>query len=495
MDYDQWNIPGWSSADVLSFFKAIEHVDDAVVGDLSPEFHSQGGDWVMDHVRYQNPLSKRFLEVGEAAGLGTNKDFNDWSRPQDGVGRFHVSEINGERCTGAMAFLEKARKRPNLTIRSMAMARKINFNEQKTATGVTYNIVGDDTFQNFCANLAAGGEVILTAGAIASPQLLMCSGIGPARHLRSLGIPIVHDNPNVGDNLQDHPAAVVSFGTPEKGVSVTSKLRLWGKTNPFPILQWLVQRKGVLTSVGCDHGAFVRVTPEAIQPDLQFRFLAAKALGPDGMTTYTQFRSMASIPDGYSFQCVSIRAKSQGRIRLASSNSNVKPIVDLGYLSDERDLVTLREGIKLARSLGRRPEWKEYLGTEVYPGPEIQTDQQIEEYIRNTVHTTNALVGTCKMGTGPDAVVGRDLIVLGVQGLRVADSSVIPIIPGGQTGTPTVMIAERAAHLLKCETITGEELTKDTPEAAEEPGIDSTTSATYTSMTNADIAPVRTRAA
>lgn len=303
--------------------------------------------------------------------------------------------------------------------------------------------------QSFCATLKSGGEVIVASGAIASPQLLMCSGIGPSKHLRSLGINVVQDNPAVGENLQDHPAAVVSFSTPKKGASVTSRLRLpGGLTNPLPILQWALFKNGPLTSTGCDHGAFVRTTPGASQPDLQYRFLAAKALTPDGMTTFTKFRTVGNHGDGYSIQSVAIRAKSKGRVRLASSNTHVKPVVDLAYLSNASDLATLREGIKLGRAILNRPEWGEYLGQEVYPGPDVQTDDEIDEYIRNSVHTANALTGTCKMGTGKDAVVGPDLRVIGVNGLRVADSSVFPSIPGGQTGTPTVMVAERAANFV-----------------------------------------------
>lgn len=444
-DYDDWGIPGWKAADVLPFFKATQK---DMTG-RSPEFHGKDGEWVMDDVRYQNPLSKRFLEVGEKAGLGTNDDFNNWSRPQDGVGRYQVSEINGERCTGANAFLTKAMKRKNCEVRTGTMVRRITF-DGKTATGVTYDLVGDDTMMAFNAKLNEGGEVIVTSGAIASPQLLMCSGIGPADHLKDHGIPVVHDNPSVGKNLQDHPAAVVSFSTPRKGVSVTSKLRMFGLTNPFPIIQWLLMKSGLLTSTGCDHGGFVRTSASVKgQPDLQLRFLAARALGPDGMTTFTQFRNSKSHGDGYSFQSVACRAKSKGCVRLASSNTHVKPSIDLGYLSDAADVKTLREGIKLGRQLGNRPEWGEFLGEEVYPGIDVQTDDEIDEYVRNSVHTANALTGTCKMGTGKDAVVSPDLKVIGVNGVRVADSSTIPIITGGQTATPTVMIAERAAAFLR----------------------------------------------
>uniref|UniRef100_A0A7S4S4C3 Glucose-methanol-choline oxidoreductase N-terminal domain-containing protein n=2 Tax=Ditylum brightwellii TaxID=49249 RepID=A0A7S4S4C3_9STRA len=420
----------------------------------NPEFHNKDGPWKNDDVRYQNPLSKRFLEVGANAGLGTNGDFNDWSRPQNGVGRFTVSEDNGERCSGATAFLSKAMKRRNVTVRTGAMVRRVNFDRTKTAASVTYDILGDDTCRPFFAVLRNGGEVIVSAGTIASPQILMCSGIGPADHLQELGIPVVADLPGVGENLQDHPAAVVSFRTKKKGVSVTSKLRLWGYTNPFPILQWFLFKTGLLTSTGCDHGAFVR-TPAATtnQPDLQIRFLAARALMPDGMTTFIQFRNTKNLEDGYSFQSVAVRARSVGRIRLASSNTHVKPVIDGGYLSDPSDLATLREGIKLGRQIGNRADWGEFKGEEVFPGPNVQTDDEIDEYIRYTLHTANALTGTCKMGTGPDSVVGPDLCVRGVNNIRVVDASVLPSIPGGQTGTPTVMVADRAAAFIRDPTL------------------------------------------
>jgi len=351
-DYDDWKVPGWTAADVLPVFKASQKDTTGA----SAEYHGTGGEWTMSHVRYQNPLSKQFIRVGKAAGLGVNTDFNNWSKPQTGVGRFHVSETNGERCSGATAFLSKAINRKNVVIQTGCMARRIDF-ESKTAKGVTYNLMGDDTCKNFEASLKPGGEVLVTSGAIASPQLLMCSGIGPAEHLESHGIPVVHDNPNVGLNLQDHPAAVVSFRTPKKGVSVTSKLRLFGKTNPIPVLQWLIFKRGLLTSTGCDHGGFVRTTAaKTNQPDLQLRFLAAKALGPDGMTTFTQLRSSKSHEDGYSIQSIACRARSQGRVRLASSNTMVKPSIEAGYFSDPNDLATLREGIKLGRQLCNHPE-------------------------------------------------------------------------------------------------------------------------------------------
>jgi len=444
-DYDEWG-NGWTSDDVLPYFLRTQ--DDTTGRAQNSDYHSKGGEWTMSEVRYQNPLSKKFLEVGETV-LGKNDDFNDWSRSQDGVGRFQVSERNGCRESGATAFLEKALKRKNLEVRTNAHIRQVDF-ASTAAVGITYNLVGDDTNTDFSPVLAKDGEVILSAGAIASPQILMASGIGPKEHLEDLSIPVISDLQGVGENLQDHPAAVVSFETPKKGVSVTSKLRIRGTklNNPIPILKWFIRGKGELTSVGCDHGAFVKTGSDS-QADLQMRFLPARAMGPDGMTTFTQFRNTKSHPDGYSFQSVATRAKSCGKVRLASSNTQVKPVIDGGYLSDPSDVATLREGIKLSRKLGA--QFGDYVGEEVFPGKDVQSNAEIDHYIRDSVHTANALVGTCKMGDESDksAVVTADLKVKGVTGLRVVDSSIFPKIPGGQTGTPTVMVAERAAEFIK----------------------------------------------
>uniref|UniRef100_A0A7S1BHR9 Glucose-methanol-choline oxidoreductase N-terminal domain-containing protein n=2 Tax=Corethron hystrix TaxID=216773 RepID=A0A7S1BHR9_9STRA len=420
----------------------------------------------MDEVKYQNPLSKKFLEIGAAAGLGSNDDFNNWDREQDGVGRFQVSEKKGARVSGATAFLSKAMKRKNLKVRTGTMVRRINFDSTKTSTGVTYDLLGDDSCKQFSSMLKEGGEVLLTGGAIGSPQLLMCSGVGPASHLKEHGVEVVEDLPGVGENLQDHPSGLVSFGTPKRGISVTSKLRIPGTklTNPLHILKWLFFGTGLLTSTGCDHGAFVK-TPAATdgQADLQIRFIAGRALTPDAMTTYSVFRNTKHVKDGYTFQTIAARARSRGNVRLASSNTNVKPSIFAGYLTDPNDLITIREGIKLGRRLGNMAEWGDYKGEEVYPGPEVQTDEQIDEYIRNTVHSANALVGTCKMGADDMSVVGFDLKVHGINGVRVVDASVIPKIMGGQTGTPVVMIAERAAAFLKNSSLAPKSVVRTTP--------------------------------
>jgi len=449
-DYDGWaadyNLKSWSGDQCLPYFKKAE---DDYRGN-SPEFHGQGGPIAVSDVRYQNPLSKTFLSACAEAGASRfNSDFNDWSIGQEGYGRFSVMERKGERSSSAKEYLEPAMGRKNLQIIQNAQVGKITF-DGKTASGV------DIQWGNkaVSASLAAGGEVLLSGGAINSPQTLMLSGVGPAEHLQQHGIEVVKDLKGVGENLQDHPAAVVSFEcTPEhKGISPTSIIRIGGTglTNPLPIAKWLTQKSGVLTSTGCDHGGFFKTSAAGDSPDLQMRFLAAKAVSPDGMGSFTNFRKTAGHADGFSFQSIAARAHSRGSVKLASTNPADKAKVETGYLRDERDLETIREGLKLGRKIAASPAFDQYRGQEVYPGAHVQSDADLDAYIRGSIHTSNALVGTCRMGVSSDsdAVVDEELKVHGVSGLRVVDASVMPRIPGGQTGSSTFMVAEKAADMI-----------------------------------------------
>mmetsp|Transcript_25610 Transcript_25610/g.59173 ORF Transcript_25610/g.59173 Transcript_25610/m.59173 type:complete len:372 (+) Transcript_25610:2-1117(+) len=365
-----------------------------------------------------------------------------------------VSESDGSRTSAASNLLEPALadQERNIEVLTGVQVSKVIFNGDKAATGVALRRGGDE----HVLRLASGGEVVLTAGAINSPQLLMLSGIGPREHLQKHGIEVVKDLPSVGENLQDHPAAVVSYECPEEqaGISVTSQLRLGGTKipHPVPFLQWLFFKTGPLTSTGCDHGGFFRTSAVAkdASPDLQMRFLAAKAVSADGMGTFTKFRNTAGHADGFSFQSIAARANSRGRVKLASKDPTAKPVIEGNYLTDKGDLATLREGLKLSRQLAQQAAFKPYLGKEVFPGADVKTDAALEAYIASSVHTANALVGTCRMGqaTDPAAVCDPEMKVIGVRNLRICDASVIPRIPGGQTGACTVMIAERAADLL-----------------------------------------------
>ena len=445
-DYDTWaemcQDDSWKSQNVLPYFKKSQ---DDFRGES--KYHGIGGEYSTSEVAYQNPLSRTFLTACGESGLTPNDDFNNWSRSQEGYGRFQVFEKNGARSSSASGFLEPVLNRNNLVVSANTLVNKITF-EGKTATGVEVEIKGVKTN----IQLAEGGEVLLSGGAIASPHILMLSGIGPKEHLEEHQISVVQDIPGVGQNLQDHPAAVVSYACApgNDGISVTSKIRVKGTTltNPKVLLQWLLKRKGPLTSTGCDHGGFFRTKTDLKSPDLQVRFLPAQALSADGMNTFTAFRDTKDLPDGFSFQSIASRSHSKGSVLLKSKNPHDHPVIKTSYFSDKRDLETIREGIKLSRKISSSPAFAQYKGAEIYPGPNVQTDEQIEDYIKNTVHTSNALTGTCKMGNDPMSVVSSQLKVHGVNGLRVIDASIMPKIPGGQTGAPTFMLAEKAAAMI-----------------------------------------------
>mmetsp|Transcript_93539 Transcript_93539/g.147136 ORF Transcript_93539/g.147136 Transcript_93539/m.147136 type:complete len:581 (-) Transcript_93539:234-1976(-) len=456
-DYDIWETEfgcvGWKGCDVMPYFKKTQ--DDLTgCSEKNPEHHGTGGEWAVEHCRYQNPLSAMYLEACKQAGYPLNADFNDWSKPQVGAGRFPLSTRGGVRCHAASALLAPALadSTRKLKVLTGAQVHKVVI-EDSIAQGVRFQEGGKSHF----ARLAPGGEVLLAGGAIHSPQLLMLSGIGPQKHLKQNGIEVLKHLDGVGENLQDHPAAVVSFQCPEdkKGISVSSKLKIKGTTipHPGPALEWKMKKTGPLCSTGCDHGGFFRtVAAPANSPscDLQMRFLAARAVTADGMNSFTTFKNTVNHPDGFSFQSIAVRPQSRGRVTLAGSDPNLKPIVETGFCTNKNDLATMREGLRLGRRIAQQPAFQEYIGKEVFPGVEVQTDAQLDAYIRESVHTANAIVGTCRMGQATDrlAVCDPEMRVHGVRGLRVCDSSVMPKLPGGQSGACTVMIAEKAADFL-----------------------------------------------
>jgi choline dehydrogenase-like flavoprotein len=458
-DYDLWETKygceGWGAKNVLPYF--VKNQDDrSGLAAKNPKYHGSGGTWSTDQVRYQNVLSRKFLEACEKLGISKNDDFNDWSRSQTGAGRFLVSERNGARCCAATAYLAPALGRSNLTVLSGVYARKLCISNNE-CTGVQFCV--NDFFggssssasATFEARTAAGGEVVCAGGAMQTPQILMLSGVGPKAHLKEHGIPLVADLPAVGENLQDQPAGVVSFSVKKecKGMSSSSHARLPGTVYPDPrvVLQWLTMRRGVLTSTGCDHGAFVSLANET-SPQLQLRFLATRAVTADGMGSFTTFRKTPNHPDGFSIQAIAARPRCRGRITLRSAAPEDRPILDYGWLNDE-DRATLREGMRLGRRLAKTAAFDQYRAEEVFPGEAVQTDAELDEYLDQSVHSANALVGTCRMGPNArDAVVDSKLRVHGVKRLRIADASVFPQLPGGQSGASTVMVAERASEFL-----------------------------------------------
>lgn len=449
-DYKAWEqagATGWGPKDVLPYFRKSERH----LGGVS-KYHSTDGEMAVGHAPYFNPLSAVFMEAVGELGFRHNHDFSDWSAPQEGFGRFKLTQENGERVSTATTFLKEARHRPNLCVRTGAHATKLVLEgtNDVAATGIEYQSGGEAK----TARLASRGEVLMAAGAVQSPQLLMLSGIGPRSHLEEMGIKVRKELNGVGQGLQDHPAVLVSYESKKK-CSLTDHIRLWGTPlpNPVTLLDWFVRGKGALTTVACEQGGFFRTRPDKAEADLQMRFVPERSMSPDGMNSLVKMGSGNVAKAGFTFQLLACRPQARGRVRLRDADPFSKPLVENLYLSHgTSDLATLREGIKFGRSVCQAGAFDGVRGKEIFPGEAVQSDADIERYVRDTLHSANALTGSCRMGAANDplAVLDPQLRVRGVRGLRVVDASAIPKITGGQTVAPTIMIAEKAAdHILQ----------------------------------------------
>ena len=455
-DYDGWNVSGWASSDVLDWFKKCEGNNDQ----KDPAVHGTDGPYHVENPRYRNELHQKFFDAANEAGISANPDFNDWRRPQEGHGVFQVTQERGTRADGYRQYLKPVMDRPNLQVVTGARVNRVVF-DQKKAVGVEYICEELSPMRELMtASLKAQGEVIMSSGSIHTPQILQMSGVGDARALSEFGIASVADLPGVGANLQDQPAVVVSGPVKREfeGKSVTDHIyNSRGNMRKRALLNYLMFGKGPLTSTGCDRGAMVRTAAAAGHlPDLQMRFVPAMALDPDGVSSYTRFGKFKKLgrkwPSGVTIQLVASRAASRGSVSLKSPDPFDTPLINAGYLTDPegRDMQTLKNGIELARKIASTGVMSSVLDGELFPGTDVTTAAGAEEYIRRTIHSSNALVGTCRMGTSAanGDVVDNNLRIFGLEGIRVVDASVIPIIPGGQTGAPTVMIAERAADMI-----------------------------------------------
>jgi len=255
----------------------------------------------------------------------------------------------------------------------------------------------------------------------------------------------------VGEGLQDHPAVLVSYGS-KKAVSVTDEIRLFGSSlpNPLALMRWMLFKRGALTSVACEFGGFFRTSEKEVQPDVQVRFIAARAESADGISTLQKMGEGKRMRSGYTTQIVACRPHSKGRVRLRSADPLTKPLLEDLHLSSEVDVVTLREGIKLGRKLCCAPSFDEYRTEEVFPSAAVGSDAEIEDFVRSSVHSANALTGSCRMGSDEDkgAVLDAEMRVRGVGSLRVIDASAMPCIVGGQTCAPTIMMAEKGADMV-----------------------------------------------
>ncbi|MFB2773234.1 GMC family oxidoreductase [Pelatocladus sp. BLCC-F211] len=421
-DYDDWqelgNL-GWSAKDVLPYFIQAENQNV-----LKNAYHGVDGLLNVTNQRCINLLSHAFVKAGQQAGFSLNYDFN--GAKQEGVGFYQVTQKEGRRHSVAAAYLKPILRRSNLTIKTNSQVTKINFSGNKVF-GLTY------IHNQVRHEIKIAKEIILSAGAINSPQLLMLSGIGDAENLKSLGIPVVINLSGVGKNLQDHLCVPVAY-------KCTQSISLANAEKFRNILKYVVLKNGPLTTNVAEAGGFVKIHPDLARSDLQFHFAPVFFLNhgfirPEG--------------HGFTFGATLLYPQSKGSINLRSINPLEAPIIQPNYLEKEADLEVLVAGVKLSRQLAKMPAFDSYRGEELVPGLQVQNDEEIRAYIRDTVESLYHPVGTCKMGNDSMAVVNSQLQVHGVQGLRVVDASIMPSIIGGNTNAPTIMIAEKAADLIK----------------------------------------------
>jgi choline dehydrogenase len=412
-DFDEWEAmgnPGWGWADVLPWFKRAENHE------RGPSvLHGTGGPQNVADPRWVPPLSLAFLEAAVQAGLHRHDDFNGGA--QDGASLYAVNQRNGERHSAAAAYLRPVLHRGNLTVRSRALATRVLV-EDGRAKGVAYLQEGHER------EARAAREVILCAGTIGSPQLLMLSGIGPAAHLRALGIPVVRDLPGVGENLQDHPRVAVTYQS-------RKTLGLAPGDHERAARDYGRDRTGPLTSSGVGAGAFVRTSADEARPDVQI----IPTANPDA--------------NAWSLHVALMRPKSRGSLHLRSSDPGAHPLIRANYLADERDMDALVRGLAIARRLAGKDALAGYRGQEISPGAGAQGGDDLRRHVRENVTTFFHPVGTCRMGLDQMAVVDHELRVHGVAGLRVVDASVMPVLVAGATHAATVMIAEKGAFLVK----------------------------------------------
>jgi choline dehydrogenase-like flavoprotein len=428
-DYDAWvadGAAGWSWNDVLPYFLKAENNERG-----ASSLHATGGPLNVADLRSPHPFARLFIEAAVQAGLPPNNDFA--GEMQEGAGFYQVTQKNGERWSVARAYLDPVRGRPNLLVETGALATRIVF-EGSRAVGIEFDQGGEQR------TLRARREVILAAGALQSPQLLMVSGIGPGPSLQGLGIPVIADLP-VGLNLQDHLDVVIN-----RRVDNTDLLGL-SPIGGFKLLRaighWRRERRGLLTSNFAEAGAFVRTLPELTRPDVQLHFVIGMVDNHNRTFHWGHGMSCHSCP---------LRPKSRGMLHIASRDARDAPLIDPGFLSATEDLETMVRAFKVVRRIFAQPVFAPFGGgdpaRELYFS-DVRSDDEIRAAIRSRADTIYHPVGTCRMGTDARAVVDPQLRVRGIEGLRVVDASIMPTLVSGNTNAPVVMIAEKAADMIR----------------------------------------------
>ncbi len=437
-DYDNWrqlNCEGWSWDDVLPYFRRSEHQE---LGEN--EWHGKGGPLNVSDPRAKFPVSDAVIEACGQAGL-PRRDVN--GENQEGANWYQLTVKNGQRQSAAVAYLHPAMSRPNLRVVTRALATKVLL-EGKRAVGVAYQQGGETK------TVRAAREVILAGGAINSPQLLELSGIGPGAHLQEMGVPVVHDLPGVGENLQDHYMITMQWRLKPGAMSVnqmTRGVRLAGE-----VVKYAVQRRGVLTLSAAHVAAFCKSRPDLAEPDIQFHVMPAST---DRAKSMAAQKMVLDTHPGLTMAPCQLRPESRGHIHIRSTDPTVHPRIVPNYLADPIDQEVAIASLKWGRKIADQAALRSQIVQSLMPDDALQDDAALLAYARAAGTTLYHPVGTCKMGRDPMAVVDPQLRVIGIQNLRVIDASVMPRLVSGNTNAPTMMIAEKASDMILGRTLPG----------------------------------------